>query len=275
MIDESRGVSGSIASDDADSVFVELRINPRTTEFTVSFTSKEFTAKELKKFYRTFKERQFKVSGIYQRDSSEGVFALIAGFPKLRLSLCDFYLEVLPSTHVPANLWQAENLYRRIDQLVSIAPRPKARAWSLFCRSGIEALITVRNEYTVYCVDSDEIAIEDIRRNANRNGYPTQIACEHNSVVEFLSTPPKEAGLPELIILNPPKAGLSPLERHLLIQVAQKNPSLKMIYHSSNLDHACEDLKEFSAAGMIVRQMEAVSLDPLSGQLHYIATLTR
>ena len=121
-------------------------------------------------------------------------------------------VEVGPSEFLQVNRAQAHALYRRVAELADV--RPGMRAVDLFSGVGGIGLHLARAGAAVIAVELDREAVGQLRRAAERASLPlTAIAGDAGEVDRAA------LGAPDVIVVNPPRKGLSDATRALLVAV--------------------------------------------------------
>ena len=119
-------------------------------------------------------------------------------------------VEVGPSEFLQVNRAQAHALYRRVAELAEI--KPGTRAVDLFAGVGGIGLHLARAGAEVIAVELDREAVGQLRRAAERSGLPlTAIAGDAGEVSR------EALGAPDVVVVNPPRKGLSEATRALLV----------------------------------------------------------
>ncbi|HLL24609.1 MAG TPA: 23S rRNA (uracil(1939)-C(5))-methyltransferase RlmD [Kofleriaceae bacterium] len=118
-------------------------------------------------------------------------------------------VEVGASEFLQVNRAQAAAMYQRVAELAEV--RPGMRVVDLFAGVGGIGLHLARAGAEVLAVELDREAVGQLRRAAERAGLPlTAIAGDAGDV------PVDELGAPDVIVVNPPRKGLSEATRGLL-----------------------------------------------------------
>ena len=121
-------------------------------------------------------------------------------------------VEVGPSEFFQVNRAQAHALYQRVAELAEI--RPGMRAVDLFAGVGGIGLHLARAGAEVIAVELDREAVGQLRRAAERANLPLTVIAGDAGAVQ------REAlGAPDVVVVNPPRKGLSEATRDLLIAV--------------------------------------------------------
>jgi 23S rRNA (uracil-5-)-methyltransferase RumA len=172
-----------------------------------------------------------------------------------------FYEEVLglrfkvtPFSFFQTNTLGAEVLYGLVRDFVAATGLEKPVAYDLYCGTGTIAQLLAPLAEKVVGVDLVAEAIAAARENAQLNGL-------HNCKFvagDVLAALDALADKPDLIVLDPPRAGLHP--KALPKIIARAAPHL--IYVSCQPKSLARDLAAFRAAGYAVARATAVDMFP-------------
>ncbi|MDQ3335357.1 MAG: 23S rRNA (uracil(1939)-C(5))-methyltransferase RlmD [Myxococcota bacterium] len=121
-------------------------------------------------------------------------------------------VEVGPSEFFQVNRAQAHALYERVAELAEV--RPGMRAVDLFAGVGGIGLHLARAGAEVIAVELDREAVGQLRRAAERASLPLTVIASDAGALK------REAlGTPDVVVVNPPRKGLSEATRELLVAV--------------------------------------------------------
>jgi 23S rRNA (uracil1939-C5)-methyltransferase len=154
-----------------------------------------------------------------------------------------------------------------VGKLVELAiPEQGGRlALDLFAGTGLFALPLAKVFEKVVAVESSRTSYEDLLRNAAPNIEAVQLPTD-----QFLRkrkfTPP-----PDLVVADPPRAGLGPKVTTSLIQLGAK----QVAYISCDPATLARDLRAFVDAGYTFGEMHMIDLFPQTFHLETVVKLTR
>lgn len=198
----------------------------------------------------------------------------IAGAAALRERLMELDFEIGPHSFFQVNPWQAQQLYRRVDQLVGRAT-PDAVAWDLYSGVGQIALVLGKLGYRVLGVEEISQASTDARANATRNHLGPQVEFIASRVEDLGTTIPTWALNPQVIVANPSRRGIAAEARAALAQLLADRPKARLIYVSCDAETLARDLHDITQkAGLRVRQIEAFDMFPQTDKMEWVAVLT-
>ena len=180
---------------------------------------------------------------------------LIYGEPVVLEALLGLKFEISMESFFQTNPKSAERLYSKaIDYATEKFDLKHEVLMDLFCGTGtIGQIMASQLEGTeVIGVDIVPEAIEDAKRNAERNGIEG-LKFYAADVGKFLNEYPDFAGKIHTIMLDPPRAGIAPKTLRKVIALGAK----QIVYISCNPATQARDAKELAEAGY---QMEKISL---------------
>lgn len=142
----------------------------------------------------------------------------------------------------------------------------------LFCGTGtIGQLIAQRIQNTeIIGVDIVEEAIEDAKRNATINGLH-HLHFYAADVGKFLSVHPEYAGKIDLIVLDPPRAGIAPKTLQKVIYLGASH----LVYISCNPSTQARDANTLEQAGYRMSRLSFVDQFPHTSHIEAIAVFEK
>ena len=140
-----------------------------------------------------------------------------------------------------------------------------ALALDLFAGTGLFALPLARKFEKVIAVESSRTSYEDLLSNAPPNLEPVQLPTD-----QFLRKR-KFAKPPDLVVVDPPRAGLGPKVTTSLVQAAAK----EIVYVSCDPATLARDLRVFLDASYAITEMHMVDLFPQTYHVESVVKLTR
>ena len=183
----------------------------------------------------------------------------------LRLSGRELSFRVSPHSFFQTNTRGAEVLYGLLRRWVKeLAPQA---ALDLFCGGGGIALSLADVCGKVYGAELNASAIEDARQNAKLNGIDN--VDFYSGEVQTLLPAMLALGA-EVVVLDPPRAGLHP---SALPPLLEKGPA-RLIYVSCNPEALARDLAKLMPT-YVVRRAEIVDLFPHTEHVETVVELKR
>lgn len=196
----------------------------------------------------------------------------IVGADGLRESLCGLIFEIGPTSFFQVNPWQAETIYRRVEQLAGL-PGTGTVAWDLYCGTGQMTLLLSQLGYRTLGIEENAEAIADATANVLRNQLAQAPHFISSRVEDVESALPSWAERPQLIVVNPSRRGLAPMARHLLSRGLGERADSRLIYVSCEAETLVRDLKEMTSQGRTLRQLECFDMFPFTQKLEWLAVV--
>ncbi len=193
---------------------------------------------------------------------------LLAGERTIEEELCGYRFEVSARSFFQTNTAQAANLYGRV--LEYAAPRGDGVAVDVFSGTGTIAILLSGHFRKIFGVESNPDAISDAVRNANLNQVGN---CEfiQGEAREVLARDPMAHVQPELVVLNPPRAGIHP---SLPGKIAHLSPE-RIVYVSCNPSTLARDLAALAGEGYAFRKVVPVDMFPHTAHVESVALMER
>ncbi len=196
----------------------------------------------------------------------------IVGADGLRESMCGFIFEIGPTSFFQVNPWQAETIYRRVEQLAGLAKSGDV-AWDLYCGTGQMTLMLSQQGYRALGIEENPQAVADAEANVLRNELTQPPQFVAGRVEDVPALLPKWSHNPELIVVNPSRRGLAPGARQLITQGLGDRRDSRLIYVSCEAETLIRDLKELTQQGRRLRQLECFDMFPFTEKLEWLAVL--
>ncbi len=188
----------------------------------------------------------------------------IYGESTLREKLGDYEFEISPNSFFQTNTLQAERLYEVARRYAEVDGRV---VWDLYCGAGTISLFVSGKARAVIGFEIVEEAVADARRNAERNRATN---CRFvagdlkDTLMQHAHTPP------EVVICDPPRAGMHPEVVHTLRRIAPP----KIVYVSCNPATMARDLAELTRDYRLV-EVQPVDMFPHTYHIESVGKLVR
>src|ERR1700742_123114 len=166
------------------------------------------------------------------------------------------------------NTEMAERLYAVATEFAGLAGRE--RVFDLFCGIGTIGLTMARDAGEVWGLEIVPEAIEDAERNAKRNKIENAKFMAGNARTSVLPLVEK-AGQPDVVVVDPPRAGLSQKIVRRLIDTEAK----KIVYVSCNPTTLAPNAKQLEEAGYKLRRVRPVDMFPQTPHIECVALLEK
>jgi 23S rRNA (uracil1939-C5)-methyltransferase len=247
-----------------------VRISRATGEWLVALVVKE-EAPGLREIAEGCRERFPNIAGFFLWVYS-GVATVARGdeeillFGKDRIveRILDLEFELSASSFFQTNSAAAEGLVRTVRMM---AP-PVRNLLDLYCGVGTLGLGLARSCDRLIGIESAPSAVADAERNARRNGIG-HASFETAPVEGWL--PRARDVLPELVVVDPPRAGMHPKALAGLASLAP--PAI--LYVSCNPSTLARDLADLTANGYQPEQMRILDMFPHTPHVETVVFLRR
>lgn len=182
--------------------------------------------------------------------------------------LCGLEFSLSPRSFYQVNHAQAERLYALAADAAALTG--EETLLDLYCGTGTIGLSMAYRVKQLIGVEVVASAINDARRNAERNGVKNArfLCADAGAAAKQLAA---EGVRPDVVILDPPRKGCSP---DVLDTVADMNPS-RVVYVSCDPATLARDLKRFAELGYVTTAVTPVDMFPRTSHVESVASLTR
>jgi 23S rRNA (uracil1939-C5)-methyltransferase len=180
--------------------------------------------------------------------------------------LGDFVFKISPKSFFQTNTKQAERLYDIVKDFAALDGNEIV--YDLYCGTGSIGIFLSDQAKKIIGVDVIEDAINDARANASLNNIKhASFFCGDVINIcgsEFFS----EHGLPDVVIVDPPRAGLHAKLIQKILEIAPE----KMVYVSCNVATQARDLQLLSEK-FSVEKLQPVDMFPHTHHIECVADL--
>lgn len=176
--------------------------------------------------------------------------------------------KISPRSFFQPNTLQAELLYRTAVQMAGI--HSQSVVYDLYCGTGTLGMFASKTAKEVIGIELNPEAIADAYQNIKENQI-SNMRLIQGDVGQILTSCGKELPTPDIVIVDPPRAGLDPkaIENLLLF-----NPK-QIIYISCNPLSQVKNVKEFIEAGYQLKAVQPVEQFPHTHHIENIAILEK
>ncbi len=194
----------------------------------------------------------------------------LVGKPFIRERLFDLEFEISPFSFFQTNTLGAEKLYQAIATAADL--ERKDTVLDAYCGMGTIGQYLARFCERVVGIESHPSAIEDALKSAGKNRI-SNISFYKGRTEQVLKEQLKPGGKYkfDVIILDPPRAGLHPKARDAVVE---HNPE-KIIYTSCNIATFARDLGYFLEKGYDLRTVQPVDMFPHTSHIEIVAALKK
>jgi 23S rRNA (uracil1939-C5)-methyltransferase len=162
----------------------------------------------------------------------------------------------------------AERLHETIASFANLSGRE--RVFDLYCGVGTIGLALAREAEEVWGIDAVPEAVADAEENARRNGIANArfVAADVRLGVRPLL---ETAGRPDVIFVDPPRAGLSNKVVRRVIELGAR----RIVYVSCNPTTLAPNANQLVEAGYRLRRVRAVDMFPQTPHVECVALLEK
>jgi 23S rRNA (uracil1939-C5)-methyltransferase len=166
------------------------------------------------------------------------------------------------------NTEMAEVLYANAADLAGLTGREKV--FDLFCGIGTISLALAGSAGEVWGIEVIEQAIADAMKNARMNGVDN-VRFFAGDVRTAMRPLVEEAGKPDVVVVDPPRAGLS---QKIVRRILESEPA-KIVYVSCNPTTLAPNARQMADAGYALREVRPVDMFPQTAHVECVALLER
>ena len=180
--------------------------------------------------------------------------------------LGDFNFKISPKSFFQTNTKQAERLYHAVKDLAAL--NGNEIVYDLYCGTGSIGIFLSSHAKKIIGVDVIEDAIKDAKENAALNNIMhSSFFC--GDVIEICNDDFfKEHGRPDVVIVDPPRAGLHAKLVQKIIDTAPQ----KIVYVSCNVATQARDL-QLLGEKFSVEKLQPVDMFPHTHHIECVALL--
>jgi 23S rRNA (uracil1939-C5)-methyltransferase len=200
--------------------------------------------------------------------TSGGMSELLWGEPELPERLGELELRISPEAFFQTNTEMAEVLYGIVGSYAAL--HGWERVYDLYSGIGTIALTLSPRAGELWGVELSEDAVADARAAASRNDIRNArfIAGDARLVLREL---PERAGRPDVVVVDPPRAGLS---QKVVGRIAEASPR-RIVYVSCNPTTLAPNAAQLVQAGWRLVKVRAVDMFPQTHHIECVALLER
>jgi 23S rRNA (uracil1939-C5)-methyltransferase len=198
----------------------------------------------------------------------DGETEVVKGSAYLEEELSGLRLRISPDAFFQTNTEMAERLYGSAIELAGLSGRE--RVLDLFCGIGTIALALALDAGEVWGVEIVEEAVADAIENARLNAIDN--AHFFAGDVRLAMRPPLEAsGKPDVVVVDPPRAGLSQKIVRRVLEAEAK----RIVYVSCNPTTLAPNARQMVDAGYELKTVRPVDMFPQTPHIECVALLER
>jgi 23S rRNA (uracil1939-C5)-methyltransferase len=188
------------------------------------------------------------------------------GEEKLTEELGGLRLEISHNAFFQTNTEMAERLYGIAAGYAALSGRE--RVFDLYCGIGTIALVLARDAGEVWGIETVPEAVADAEANAAANGIANT---RFRAADARLGIRPlvEEAGRPDVLVVDPPRAGLSNKIVRRVIECGAR----RIVYVSCNPTTLAPNAAALTEAGYTLRRVKPVDMFPHTHHVECVALL--
>jgi 23S rRNA (uracil1939-C5)-methyltransferase len=190
------------------------------------------------------------------------------GEERLREELCGLKLEMSHGAFFQTNTEMAERLYAIAGEYAGLSGTE--RVFDLYCGIGTVGLTMAARAGEVWGLEIVPEAIADAERNAERNEIANArfVAGSARTGVRPLL---EQAGRPDVVVIDPPRAGLS----QKIVRRVIECEAPRIVYVSCNPTTLAPNAAQLVEAGYRLRRVKPVDMFPQTPHIECVALLEK
>jgi 23S rRNA (uracil1939-C5)-methyltransferase len=197
-----------------------------------------------------------------------GETELVWGSAELPERLGELELRISAEAFLQTNTEMAEQLYAVIARYAAL--QGWERVYDLYCGIGTIALTLAPRAAEVWGIELAGQAVADAISGAQRNEI-TNASFFAGDVRLALPELLARAGRPDVLVVDPPRAGLSKTVVHRIVDASPR----RIVYVSCNPTTLAPDAAELAQAGFSLRSVQPVDMFPQTHHIECVALLER
>ena len=173
-------------------------------------------------------------------------------------------VEVSATAFLQTNTETADRLYATAAEYADL--RGRERVFDLYCGVGTIALALARDAGEVWGIEAIPEAVADAERNAERNGIANArfLAADARLGLRPLVA---ETGQPDLVVVDPPRAGLPKKVVRRVLEAAPR----RIVYVSCNPTTLAPSAAQLTEGGYRLRRVRPVDMFPQTPHIECVA----
>ena len=193
---------------------------------------------------------------------------VLAGMPYLDERIGALELRISPEAFFQTNTEMAEQLYALVARAAAL--EGWERVYDLYCGIGSIGLSLAGRAGSVHGLEIVEEAVKDAASNARHNEI-TNCHFHAGDVRLVLASLTAAAGRPDLVVVDPPRAGLS---QKIVRRMIESSPR-RIVYVSCNPTTLAPNAAQLVEAGWHLRRVTPVDMFPQTPHIECVAVLER
>lgn len=202
-----------------------------------------------------------------EAEVAQGVSQLLAGSEWIEEELAGLRFKVSPRAFFQTNTEMAERLFQVAAELAVLGGTE--RVFDLYCGIGAVGLMLSTRAREVHGIDVEEEAVRDAIHNAELNEL-TNVSFYAGNARTAVRPLVEQAGKPDVVVLDPPRAGLSQKVVRRVLETGAK----RIVYISCNPTTMAPNLRQMADAGYRLQKVRPVDMFPQTPHIESVALLT-
>jgi 23S rRNA (uracil1939-C5)-methyltransferase len=200
--------------------------------------------------------------------TDEGETEVLSGRAFIEEELMGLRFRISPGAFFQTNTEMAERLYGTASELAGLSGRE--RVFDLYCGIGTIALALALDSGEVWGIELVEQAIADAIGNARLNGIDNAhfFAGDVRTALRPLL---EKAGSPGVVVVDPPRAGLS---QKVVRRILEATPE-RIVYVSCNPTTLAPNARQLADGGYRLATIKPVDMFPQTPHIESVALLER
>jgi 23S rRNA (uracil1939-C5)-methyltransferase len=252
--------------------YLVVRHSKTCDKYLINIVVSENKKQILQRFAEDLQLRFPKVAAIFATiqsaisDTTQGQqIYLLQGEPHIYEKFNDIEYVISPQAFFQTNTGQAKLLYRKTSEIAQLAATDTVL--DLYCGTGTIGIFLAKDAKKIIGIEENPAAIQDGLENIKSNQIENvELIC--GKVKNVLKTSNYE---PNCIIIDPPRAGMTPKALQRMIQLKPKT----IIYISCNPVTLLRDLKEICQAEYELQIFQPIDMFPNTYHIEIITKLQR
>src|SRR3954453_9887011 len=207
-------------------------------------------------------------TGVVAETTRDGKTVLLQGEEYIEETLCGLRFRVSHEAFFQTNTEMAERLYAEAADAAGLTGAE--RLYDLFCGIGTIGLSMAANARELWGAEIVDPGIADAKRNAalNGSGNARFVAGDVRTAMRPLV---ERAGKPDVVLVDPPRAGLS---QKVVRRILETQPK-KIVYVSCNPTTLAPNARQMAEAGYELKRVTPVDMFPQTPHIEAVALFTR
>jgi 23S rRNA (uracil1939-C5)-methyltransferase len=194
---------------------------------------------------------------------------LLWGDEAIEEELCGLRFRVRPNAFLQTNTAMAERIYGLAGELAGLTGGESV--WDLYCGIGTIGLSLASRALTVWGVEVSEESVACALENADLNGI-TNAAFFAGETADSLAELRDRAGDPDVVVVDPPRAGLS----NKAVRRLGRVEAPRIVYVSCNPTTLASNVKALASEwGYELKRARPVDMFPHTPHIETVALLER